>query len=681
MNPQNIAALVNLLGFLIGTALYAMLLAMGLRAEAQGGSGPQGGHRAWSLTAKLLLTTGLLGLLWNIGALVIYGARDFGIGQPSIWFEASVFTALGFLPAVVVHSVLGAGAAHPGRRGAGWIVGAAYLLSSVAGLLQFVSARRFAETPSRPALQLLTVGFGAVTVVLLLHSRRSPIWRRALWAVALAVFAVSALHLSRHTGAEDPWFIELIGHHSSLPLVIAMLYQDYRFAFADIFLKRALALVALVAIALGLYLSVAAPLLDQRAANGGQEPRAVGVLIGLWMGTALIYPWLRRGVTWFVDRVMLGRADYQLLREEVARIASDGEEIPAILDEIGQRLARAFTAGEVRWAKNDETFDLMDAEPGEEDRQLLLPGRIIRFSEGEGEIAGEAMKRVGRLRRPAATVLIPTHEPPRYSLVIGELSAGRQLLSGDLEFLESIAMMLARRIDALRVTHERCERNLREQEISKLATEAELRALRAQLNPHFLFNALTTIGYLIQTAPERALETLMRLTGLLRAVLRAPSGEFVTVGEEIELIESYLAIERARFENRLRITIEVPSEARGLRIPPLVIQPLVENAIKHGISRDRRGGEVVVSVSPPGPGAGEFRVSVRDTGAGIDDIAFAQGRKRGVGLANVERRLECFYGAAASLNFMSRPGDGTTVELRLPIEARAPLPDARRASA
>lgn len=680
MNPQNIAALVNLLGFLIGTALYAMLLAMGLRAEAQGGSGSQGGHRAWLLTEKLLLATGLLGLLWNIGALVIYGARDFGIGQPSIWFEGSVFTALGFLPAVVVHSVLGAGAALSGRRGGGWIISAAYLLSSIAGVLQFDSVRRYAETPSRPALQLLTVGFGALTIALLLYSRRSPIWRRALWAVALAVFAVSALHLSRHTGAEDPWFIELIGHHSSLPLVIAMLYQDYRFAFGDIFLKRALALVALVAIALGLYLSVAAPLLDRRAANGGQDPRAVGVLIGLWMGTALIYPWLRRGVTWFVDRVMLRRGDYHQLREEMARIASEGEEIPAILDEIGRRLAAAFTAGEVRWAKNEATSDLPDAAPGGEDRQLLLPGRIIRFSEGDAEAAGEAMKRVGRLRRPAATVLIPTHEPPRYSLVIAELSAGRQLLSDDLEFLESIAMMLARRIDALRVTHERCERNLREQEISKLATEAELRALRAQLNPHFLFNALTTIGYLIQTAPERALETLMRLTGLLRAVLRAPSGEFVTISEEIELIESYLAIERARFEDRLRITIDVPNEARGLRIPPLVIQPLVENAIKHGISPNKRGGEVIVSVIPPSRGAGEFRVTVRDTGAGIDDIAFAQGRRRGVGLTNVERRLEYFYGPAASLHFASQPGAGTTVELRVPIEARGQLLE-QRASA
>src|SRR4029453_2020839 len=124
-----------------------------------------------------------------------------------------------------------------------------------------------------------------------------------------------------------------------------------------------------------------------------------------------------------------------------------------------------------------------------------------------------------------------------------------RLMSDDVAFLEAVAVMVARRIDAARVIHERCARDLREQEATKWATEAELRALRAQVNPHFLFNSLTTVGYLIQTAPERALGTLMRLSGLLRSVLKS-SEEFVTIGEELDLIEAYLDIERARFEER-----------------------------------------------------------------------------------------------------------------------------------
>ena len=143
-------------------------------------------------------------------------------------------------------------------------------------------------------------------------------------------------------------------------------------------------------------------------------------------------------------------------------------------------------------------------------------------------------------------------------MAIGQLTGGRRLLSDDLATLEAIAVVVARRIDAIRITNERYEREIREQEIGKLATEAELRALRAQINPHFLFNALTTIGYLIQTAPPRALETLLRLTALLRAVLRS-EGEFTTLGRELEIVESYLDIERARFEQRLRVTIDVPA--------------------------------------------------------------------------------------------------------------------------
>jgi two-component system LytT family sensor kinase len=237
--------------------------------------------------------------------------------------------------------------------------------------------------------------------------------------------------------------------------------------------------------------------------------------------------------------------------------------------------------------------------------------------------------------------------------------------------LESIAVMVARRIDALRVTHERCEQNLREQEINKLATEAQLRALRAQVNPHFLFNALTTIGHLIQTAPDRALETLMKLTSLLRGVLRT-EGEFVTLEEELKLIASYLDIERARFEERLRVSIEVPEELLSKRLPSLLVQPLVENAIKHGIAPSRFGGELSIcarieqSFDDQSPDGEILNISVIDTGVGASEIELARGRKRGFGLSNIEERLRFYGGKSASLRIRSTPGAGTVVELRVP---------------
>jgi two-component system LytT family sensor kinase len=294
-------------------------------------------------------------------------------------------------------------------------------------------------------------------------------------------------------------------------------------------------------------------------------------------------------------------------------------------------------------------------------------------------------------------------DAPRYVFLIGQLLGGRRLLSDDLMLLESIAVVAARRLDALRVAHERIEATVREQQISRLATEAELRALRAQLNPHFLFNALTTVGYLIQTAPDRAMGTLLRLTSLLRGVLRRTTNEFSTLGDELDLIEAYLEIEQARFEERLRVTIDVAPALRTLSIPSLLVQPLVENAVKHGIAPSVPGGEVVVAAflesdagagsdgsgsgnagagspgagSVAGTGGGEqLRLSIRDTGVGTTDGALARGRARGVGISSVEHRLRVHYGSAASLRISSLPEVGTTVDLVIPVQGTRKGPSA-----
>jgi LytS/YehU family sensor histidine kinase len=273
---------------------------------------------------------------------------------------------------------------------------------------------------------------------------------------------------------------------------------------------------------------------------------------------------------------------------------------------------------------------------------------------------------------PAAVVMIPTSEEPRYVLVVSELTGGRRLLSDDVAALEAIAIVIARRIDAIRMAFERNQRALREHQIESLATEAELRALRAQINPHFLFNALTTLGYLIQTAPDRALDTLMRLTALLRGVLRSDASH-TTLGHEIEIIESYLEIERARFEERLLVRIDVPAWIRNVRIPPLLLQPVVENAVKHGVSPLLEGGEVLISarVHRAGGRPPELELTVHDSGTGTTSSELEQRRHLGVGLRNVEGRLTCQYGSAASLTVQTSPGRGTTVTIRLPAEFSA----------
>ena len=170
----------------------------------------------------------------------------------------------------------------------------------------------------------------------------------------------------------------------------------------------------------------------------------------------------------------------------------------------------------------------------------------------------------------------------------------------------------------------------------------------------------------------------MKLTSLLRGVLRT-EGEFVTLEEEFKLIASYLDIERARFEERLRVSIDVPEELLSKRLPSLLVQPLVENAIKHGIAPSRFGGELSVCArleqtsADQSPNGEVLSISVIDTGIGVSEIELARGRKRGFGISNIEERLRFYGGKSASLLIRSTPGAGTMVELKVPVMMTEPM--------
>jgi two-component system LytT family sensor kinase len=307
------------------------------------------------------------------------------------------------------------------------------------------------------------------------------------------------------------------------------------------------------------------------------------------------------------------------------------------------------------------------------DVRLAADDDIVADADRTVIVTGPSLR--ARVGEPAPTALLRlrTVELPHPILAIGPLAGGRRLLSDDRRWLESLATMAAQRIDSLRVAHERFERDRREQRIEQLATEAELRALRAQLNPHFLFNALTTVGYLIQSAPTRAVQTLLQLTTVLRGVLRRSTTEFSTLAEELDLIRSYLDIERARFEERLDVQIDVADDALEVALPTLLVQPLVENAVKHGLSPMGAGGTLRIHARIAD---GRLVLTVADTGAGFDPAVLAQAR--GVGLASVAQRLAVHYGSAAHLDIRSRAGGGTAVEIDMPAHAASPQPKARR---
>lgn len=205
----------------------------------------------------------------------------------------------------------------------------------------------------------------------------------------------------------------------------------------------------------------------------------------------------------------------------------------------------------------------------------------------------------------------------------------------------------------------------REREMRELAGAAQLAALRAQVNPHFFFNSLNSIAQLISTDPDKAEDCVERLAEIFRYMLKRSDDEFVSLADELDIADSYLEIERARFGDSLRILRDIDVAARQVPVPGLLLQPIVENAVKHGISRKIGGGEVRIEAHLDG---GDLVLRVRDTGVGM-----APGREpfaSGVGLRNVRDRLIKHYGEAYAPTVSSIADEGTTVTMRVPVEER-----------
>ena len=189
------------------------------------------------------------------------------------------------------------------------------------------------------------------------------------------------------------------------------------------------------------------------------------------------------------------------------------------------------------------------------------------------------------------------------------------------------------------------------------ATEAQLAALQARMNPHFLFNALNTVASLVRTDPKAAETTVESLAGVLRRTLDRSHHTWRTVGDEVDYLAAYLAVEQQRWGDRLRVEWSIPAEVRPLPLPPMTLQPLVENALKHGLGTRLDRGTLRIAAAREN---GTLHLTVSD-----DGIGFAPRYREGTGLGNLRRRLATLYGDAAELEIKSS-ANGARVELGLP---------------
>lgn len=224
---------------------------------------------------------------------------------------------------------------------------------------------------------------------------------------------------------------------------------------------------------------------------------------------------------------------------------------------------------------------------------------------------------------------------------------------------QGISQLLSMQIELARLDHQ-----------AQLVAEAKLDALQAQINPHFLFNTLNTIGMFIRTNPEVASKLLQRFSAFLRHTLQN-QGRFITLEEEMGFVGNYLILEKARFREKLKIVKKIDKRLIGCKIPVLTIQPLVENAVRHGLSL--KEGKGTVQIHARLTDCGEMEITVFDDGLGIHPERLKRvlepgfGSGSGVGLSNVHERLTLLYGEKGSLRIASEPGSGTEVSFRIPV--------------
>ena len=197
----------------------------------------------------------------------------------------------------------------------------------------------------------------------------------------------------------------------------------------------------------------------------------------------------------------------------------------------------------------------------------------------------------------------------------------------------------------------------------KQLAEANLRLLQAQIEPHFLFNTLSNILSLIRSEPQKAERMLEDLTDYLRVSLQRTRTDQVTLGDELMLLRAYLGIQQVRMGARLSYSIDVPAELNKLRLPPLIIQPLAENAVRHGLEPRAQGGWITVKARLSGE---KLDIEIADTGAGMSEVAVP-----GIGLSNVRARLQALYADRAQFLMQPNQPHGLKIRLVIPIDRPA----------
>ena len=674
-----------MLGFAVGSVLFVLLSVLAWRAEEHARQ-PYHGTRA-----------AVLCFLWNIGSLGQFATLLFGAGYGSWAWRLSgiiAWCSIAMLPTAVLLLLNGAIRRQSRRQQIyhqGWQDRARWLFRLMSLVIAGSLTLAFTATALAPRLSIKASipGVGWSTVIgfhwvmrlsaynMVFHmlgelvlfrgvkrlTKAGRAYSRAmlLWTAALGLLLMVTIHAG--LGAQAESVLEAVTQQSTIPVAIFSLVFLGQFRFADVFVKRSLVVFAAVVVALVYLLLVVGPAVSC-ASKAGSHPGAIVWLAGtiLWTLLLLLFPTVERGVGRAADRWLFRRPDYRLLYEKFAADSDMAQDEGSLFALAERSLHTAVDAASVK-------IEAVGPDP-------VWPNPV--WPNLAPVDNGSKAEQVGS-SRSGLSIPVQVKGAIAYTITIIPAERGRRLLSGELRFLTLIADRIGQRIESLTFDREVRERELREARLRQLLAEANLKALRAQLNPHFLFNTLNTILDLIGSEPEKAETMTEQLAEVFRHIMVRTERDMVTVGEEIEFLRGYLEIERVRFGDRLIVDFDLDSEITKQPIPSLILQPLVENAIKHGLADKVGAGTIRIAGRVEGD---LIHLAVEDDGVGwsgegldapspVESTLEACGPRVSVrpgfalGLRNVRERLAAVYGDQACMVISGAPGLGARVRIRI----------------
>lgn len=654
-NPNTAYLAASLLGFSAGTTISLLLLVLTMRAARLPGS----------RVANLLFP--VCSLVWNLGGLSHAAAITSGAPDQcrlSLTFLACQFSAAGAWPITLFALWRPLATQAWQRRGFQALQTLATLTCAGITIPLWLAVFGKVDSGTLLVVKESTAYNGTILLVLGIAVFRERLVSRSMrvpsLAILVGVFGATLADLIQQLLPFDPVIcsvLRVVSEQLTLFIILGAFFLFARFRFSDVFIRYSLRVMLATAAAMTfLILDRALSLFRLRVHAEYAGAVRIFVETVAAVGMLLLFAFLDRHMSAWTERWIFHAPDYYALTRDVS------ETMEGLRDD--ESLARAAEGASQR-ALDLKMVRLLalDSLPRSKWKDALSSGELVELDGRDLLLVQAGFDEVELL------VPVRTEGHVRHAIAVAPGNGRRGLVTHEVSFLRTVAAQLGNRLDTLRMEERRVEAKSREAVLQQQVTEAELRALRAQIHPHFLFNSLNSIANLVVTNPAKAEIMTVRLARVFRHVLANSARPLVALHEEIEFLETYLQIEEARFGNRLHVEIAVDPAIAMEPIPSLILQPIVENALKHGLGPKTGPGNLWITAEASGS---DLRLLVEDDGVGPGNgflmADTGHDRSSGVGLENVTLRLNALYQNQSSITLEARQSGGTRVTILLPRE-------------